>query len=72
MKTRRKEVSLATKVPARDGDKAQAIIEGSLKRLQTSQLDLIHIHMLMGEDDLANIEAKDGVLIRCSICATSR
>jgi predicted aldo/keto reductase-like oxidoreductase len=62
MKTRRKEVFLATKVPARDGDKAQAIIEGSLERLQTAQLDLIHIHMLMGEDDLAKIEAKDGVL----------
>jgi uncharacterized protein len=62
MKTRRKEVFLATKVPERNGDKAQAIIEGSLKRLQTDQLDLIHIHMLMGEDDLAKIEAKDGVL----------
>jgi predicted aldo/keto reductase-like oxidoreductase len=62
MSTRRKEVFLATKVPARNGDKAQAIIEGSLKRLQTDQLDLIHIHQLMGEDDLANIEAKDGVL----------
>jgi predicted aldo/keto reductase-like oxidoreductase len=62
MKTRRKEVFLATKVPERDGDKALAIIEGSLKRLQTDQLDLIHIHMLMGEDDLAKIEAPGGVL----------
>jgi uncharacterized protein len=62
MKTRRKEVFLATKVPERDGGKAQAIIEGSLKRLQTDQVDLVHIHMLMGEDDLAKIEAKDGVL----------
>src|SRR5260370_38675422 len=62
MKTRRKEVFLATKVPERDGDKALAILEGSLKRLQTDQLDLIHIHMLMGEDDLAKVEATDGVL----------
>lgn len=62
MKTRRKEVFLATKVPERNGDKAQAIIEGSLKRLQTDQVDLIHIHMLSTEEDLAKIEAKDGVL----------
>ncbi len=62
MATRRKQVFLATKVPARNGDKAMTIIEGSLKRLQTDQLDLIHIHQLMGEDDLAAIEAKDGVL----------
>ncbi len=38
------------------------ILEGSLKRLQTDQIDLIHIHDLKGDDDLAAIEAKDGVL----------
>jgi predicted aldo/keto reductase-like oxidoreductase len=62
MATRRKEVFLATKVPERNGDKAMKIIEGSLKRLQTDQLDLIHIHMLTTPEDLAAIEAKDGVL----------
>jgi aryl-alcohol dehydrogenase-like predicted oxidoreductase len=62
MATRRKEVFLATKCPERNGDKAMKIIEGGLKRLQTSQLDLIHIHMLTTEEDLAAIEAKDGVL----------
>ncbi len=62
MKTRRKDVFLATKVPERNGDKARAIVEGSLKRLQTDQVDLVHIHMLTTEEDLANIEAKDGVL----------
>ncbi|HET7842223.1 MAG TPA: aldo/keto reductase, partial [Terriglobia bacterium] len=36
--------------------------EGSLKRLQTDQIDLIHVHSLEGPDDLAKIEAKDGVL----------
>lgn len=62
MATRRKEVFLATKVPERNGDKAMKIIEGSLKRLQTDQLDLIHIHMLTTPEDLAAVEAKDGVL----------
>ena len=62
MKTRRKDVFLATKVPERNGDKARAIVEGSLKRLQTDQVDLVHIHMLTTEEDLASIEAKDGVL----------
>jgi uncharacterized protein len=62
MKTRRKGVFLTTKVSKRNGDEARQVIEGSLKRLQVDQLDLIHIHALMGEDDLARIEAKDGVL----------
>lgn len=64
MKTRRKGIFLATKVQARGGDEAMRIMEGSLKRLQTDQIDLIHIHSLTSEDDLAAIEAKDGVLNR--------
>jgi uncharacterized protein len=62
MKERRKEIFLATKVNKRKADEAMQIIEGSLKRLQTDKIDLIHIHDLKGEDDLAAIEAKDGVL----------
>jgi len=62
MKTRRKEVFLATKVPARAGDEAMRIIDGSLKRLQTDQVDLIHIHSLTDDNDLAKVEAKGGVL----------
>ena len=62
MPARRKQVWLATKVQARKGDEAMRIVEGSLKRLQTDQVDLLHIHALLGEDDLAAIEAKDGVL----------
>lgn len=61
-KARRKEFFLATKIEPRDGDTARRILEGSLKRLQTSQIDLIHVHALLGEDDLAKIEARDGVL----------
>ncbi len=61
-KTRRKEFFLATKIEPRDGATARRILEGSLRRLQTEQIDLIHVHALMDADDLAKIEAKDGVL----------
>jgi len=61
-KARRKEFFLATKIEPRDGDTARRILEGSLKRLETSQIDLIHVHALMDADDLTKIEAKDGVL----------
>ncbi len=53
---------LATKVNRRKGDEAMRAIEASLKRLQLDQVDLLHIHQLSDEQDLAAIEAKDGVL----------
>ncbi|MBK9170874.1 MAG: aldo/keto reductase [Bryobacterales bacterium] len=59
---RRKEIFVATKIGARDGDEARRILEGSLKRLRTDQVDLIHIHSLTDEEDLAKVEAKGGVL----------
>jgi predicted aldo/keto reductase-like oxidoreductase len=62
MATRRNEVFLATKINKRSGDEAMRILEGSLKRLQTDHLDLIHVHQLTTSEDLASIEAKDGVL----------
>jgi len=62
MKTRRKEVFLATKVPDRDADKAMRTIDGSLQRLQTDHVDLLHIHSLGDADDLAAIESAQGVL----------
>ncbi|MBL8177073.1 MAG: aldo/keto reductase [Bryobacterales bacterium] len=60
MKTRRKEVWLATKVQERSYDGAMKIIEGSLKRLQTDQVDLLHIHALGDADDLK--KAEEGAL----------
>jgi predicted aldo/keto reductase-like oxidoreductase len=64
MATRRKDVFLATKVPtrARTRDAALKEVEASLKRLQTDHVDLLHLHSLGKEDDLAKIEAKHGAI----------
>jgi hypothetical protein len=64
MKTRRNEVRLATKIPesARTRDAALREVEGSLKRLQTDHLDVLHLHSLGDEADLARIEAADGAI----------
>src|SRR3954463_4706819 len=62
MATRRRDVTLATKLSARTADDARRQIELSLKRLQTDHLDVLHIHALAGLDDLAAIEKPDGVL----------
>lgn len=62
MPARRKDVFLATKVSVRTGDEAKKSIEGSLTRLNTDRVDLLHIHNLLGEEDLANIEKPGNVL----------
>jgi len=62
MPERRKHVTLATKLPGRKADDAKRQLELSLKRLKTDRLDVLHIHNLSGEKDLAAIEAPDGVL----------
>jgi predicted aldo/keto reductase-like oxidoreductase len=62
MPERRKLVVLATKIPGRKADQARRQIELSLKRLRTDRLDVLHIHALSGPEDLAAIEARDGVL----------
>jgi len=62
MPTRRKEIFLSTKLQQRKRDEALRALELSLKRLQVDQLDLVHIHDLSGDEDLAQIEASDGIL----------
>jgi aryl-alcohol dehydrogenase-like predicted oxidoreductase len=62
MATRRKQVFLATKIPDRTRDEFLRRLEGSLKRLQVDQVDLVHIHSLGRADDLAKIEGPDGAL----------
>ena len=64
MATRRKDVFLATKIPpaARTRDAAMKEAEASLTRLQTDHVDLLHLHSLTDEADLAAIEAPNGAL----------
>src|SRR5437763_6822608 len=62
MTSRRKEVWLATKIPDRTRDGFLRRLEGSLKRLNTDHVDLVHIHSLGQADDLAKIEAPNGAL----------
>lgn len=60
--SRRKDVFIATKISTRDSDEALRETERSLERLQTTWIDLLHIHNLGGEEDLSRIEKKGGLL----------
>jgi predicted aldo/keto reductase-like oxidoreductase len=61
LKTRgRKGLWLASKVGPRKYDDFMRSLDVSLKRLQVDQVDLLHVHALMGPEDLAAVEAKDG------------
>lgn len=56
----RKGIWLATKIGPRKYDEFMRTLDISLKRLQVDHVDLLHLHALMGPDDLEAIEAKDG------------
>jgi len=62
LKGRRKEVFLVTKIITRDGDEGLRLMDQSLKKLHTDRVDLLHVHGLEGDDDLAKVEAKGGLL----------
>ena len=59
---RRKEIFLITKLKERTADGAMRQFEQSLKRLKTDRVDLVHVHRVDTDEDLAKIEAKGGVL----------
>lgn len=62
LKPHRDKIWLVTKTNDRTYDGTMRLIEGSLKRLQTDHLNLIHAHALANMDDLAKLEASDGGL----------
>ena len=62
IKGRRNGIFLVSKVTPRSGDEAKRAMELSLKALDVDRLDLLHIHQLADEDDLAQVEAKGNVL----------
>lgn len=62
MKTRRKEVYLASKTSNRTYDGSMRLLERSLKNLQTDHLDCWQIHHIDTQKDVDAIFAKDGAL----------
>lgn len=62
LKTRRKEVFLASKTRDRTRDGSLKILDESLKRLHTDHLDLWQLHNVMTDEDLDKIFGKDGAI----------
>jgi aryl-alcohol dehydrogenase-like predicted oxidoreductase len=62
MKSRRKEVFLASKTHNRSYDGSMQLLEQSLEQLQTDHLDLWQLHNVRTQDDLDSIFADDGAV----------
>jgi len=62
MRTRRKEVFLATKTIKRDYDGAMRDLEGSLKNLQTDHIDCWQLHTVRSKEDEEKVFSSAGAL----------
>jgi len=62
VKTRRNQIFLSSKVTSRDPDEAMRQIESSLKRLQTDHLDMLKIHDIQSDIDVAKISEKGNLI----------
>jgi uncharacterized protein len=62
MKTRRKEVFLASKTDDRTRDGSLKLLEQSLKLLNTDHLDLWQLHNVQRDEELDRIFGKDGAI----------
>ena len=62
MKTRRKEVYLASKTQDRSYEGSMRLLERTLKNLQTDHLDAWQIHHVGSQEDLYRMFAADGVI----------
>src|SRR3954453_3309703 len=51
---------LASKIGPRKYDEFKPMVETTLKRLQVDYVDLLHVHALMGPEDLEAVSARDG------------
>jgi predicted aldo/keto reductase-like oxidoreductase len=62
LKTHKKDFFLVTKISPRKGDDAMRQIERSMKNFGLQQVDLMHMHALMGPEDLATAEVKGNLI----------
>lgn len=62
LKTHKKNFFLVTKISPRKHDEAMRTIERSMKNFGVNQVDLMHMHALMGPEDLAEAEAKGNLI----------
>lgn len=60
--TYRKQITLTTKLSARDAETAKKQLDESLSDLKTDHLDVLHFHGLARQEDIDRIVTKDGAL----------